>query len=217
MVCRPAGSERRASIVGEASGVREALPGCFASTTSIASRSRRFVVITPARFRGAIIGRIALDAFGDIYATSSRGVVRIDGASTRGASAAISALYTTSDGLAGTEVGTVYADHGGRLWFATTQALAYFDPRRRRHAAAPAVRIALFRDFRPPEATASGLTPHEIRLLRLFVEGHNYKTAAAELGVTVHTVSFHLRSIYEKLQVHSKSEAVAQALRRRLV
>ena len=77
--------------------------------------------------------------------------------------------------------------------------------------------IALFRDFRAPEAVSSGLTPHEIRLLRLFVEGHNYKTAAAELGVTVHTISFHLRSIYEKLQVHSKSEAVAKALRNRLV
>jgi DNA-binding CsgD family transcriptional regulator len=37
------------------------------------------------------------------------------------------------------------------------------------------------------------------------------------LNVTVHTVSFHLRSIYEKLQVHSKSEAVAKALQNRLV
>jgi DNA-binding CsgD family transcriptional regulator len=61
------------------------------------------------------------------------------------------------------------------------------------------------------------LTPHETRLLKLFVEGHNYKTAAEELSVTVHTISFHLRSIYEKLQVHSKSEAVAKALRNRLV
>ena len=77
--------------------------------------------------------------------------------------------------------------------------------------------IALFRDFRPSESAKSELTPHEIRLLRLFVEGHNYKTAAAELGVTVHTISFHLRSIYDKLQVHSKSEAVAKALRSRLV
>ena len=41
--------------------------------------------------------------------------------------------------------------------------------------------------------------------------------AAAELGVTVHTVSFHLRSIYDKLQVHSKSEAVAKALQNRLI
>lgn len=77
--------------------------------------------------------------------------------------------------------------------------------------------VALFRTFRPPDNTNCELTPHEIRLLRLFVEGHNYKTAAAELGVTVHTISFHLRSIYDKLQVHSKSAAVAKALRSRLV
>jgi len=77
--------------------------------------------------------------------------------------------------------------------------------------------MALFRTFRPPDNTKCDLTPHEIRLLRLFVDGHNYKTAAAELGVTVHTISFHLRSIYGKLQVHSKSAAVAKALRSRLV
>jgi len=77
--------------------------------------------------------------------------------------------------------------------------------------------IAIFRQFRPPDSTKCDLTPHEVRLLRLFVDGHNYKTAAAELGVTVHTISFHLRSIYDKLQVHSKSAAVAKALRNRLV
>jgi DNA-binding NarL/FixJ family response regulator len=77
--------------------------------------------------------------------------------------------------------------------------------------------ITLFREIRPPERAGYNLTPHETRLLKLFVEGHNYKTAAAELGVSVHTVSFHLRSIYEKLQVHSKSEAVAKALQNRLI
>ena len=77
--------------------------------------------------------------------------------------------------------------------------------------------IALFREIRPPERADYELTPHETRLLKLLVQGHNYKTAAAELGVTVHTVSFHLRSIYEKLQVHSKTEAVAKALQNRLI
>ena len=77
--------------------------------------------------------------------------------------------------------------------------------------------MALFREIRPPERADYELTPHETRLLKLLVEGHNYKTAALELNVTVHTVSFHLRSIYLKLQVHTKSEAVAKALQNRLV
>jgi DNA-binding NarL/FixJ family response regulator len=77
--------------------------------------------------------------------------------------------------------------------------------------------ITLFREFRPPERVDYELTPHETRLLKLFVEGHNYKTAAAELGVSVNTVNFHVRSIYEKLQVHTRSEAVAKALLNRLV
>ena len=77
--------------------------------------------------------------------------------------------------------------------------------------------IALFREIRPPERADYELTPHETRLLKLFVEGHNYKTAAAELGVSVNTVNFHVRSIYEKLQVHTRSEAVAKALLNRLV
>ncbi|HEV2688563.1 MAG TPA: response regulator transcription factor, partial [Bryobacteraceae bacterium] len=39
--------------------------------------------------------------------------------------------------------------------------------------------IALFRNLRPPERADYNLTPHEVRLLKLFAEGHNYKTAAA--------------------------------------
>ncbi|HTS65393.1 MAG TPA: response regulator transcription factor [Candidatus Acidoferrales bacterium] len=61
------------------------------------------------------------------------------------------------------------------------------------------------------------LTHQEIRLLQLLVQGHSYKTAAADMGVTMHTVSFHLRKIYVKLQVHSKSAAVAKALTGRLL
>jgi DNA-binding NarL/FixJ family response regulator len=77
--------------------------------------------------------------------------------------------------------------------------------------------INLFIEVRPPEKVDYDLTPHEVRLLKMLVEGHSYKTAAAELGVSVNTVSFHLKNIYEKLQVHSKSEAVAKALQNRLV
>ncbi len=77
--------------------------------------------------------------------------------------------------------------------------------------------MEIFREFHPLERVDYNLTPHETRLLKLFVQGHNYKTAAAELGLSVNTISFHVRNIYDKLQVHSRSEAVAKALRNRLV
>jgi DNA-binding NarL/FixJ family response regulator len=72
--------------------------------------------------------------------------------------------------------------------------------------------ISLFREIKPPQSDYE-LTPHEVRLLRMLVEGHSYKTAAAELNVSVNTIKFHLRHIYDKLHVHTKSEAVAKALR----
>lgn len=74
-----------------------------------------------------------------------------------------------------------------------------------------------FREIRPPQPIHTHLTPHELRLLKLLVEGHNYQSAAAELGVSFSTINFHMQNIYGKLQVHSKSEAVAKALRHRLV
>jgi DNA-binding NarL/FixJ family response regulator len=77
--------------------------------------------------------------------------------------------------------------------------------------------VTLFREIRPPEKANYQLTPHELRLLKLLVEGHNYKTAAAELKISYNTVCFHIKNIYEKLQVHSKSEAVTKALRNRLI
>ena len=77
--------------------------------------------------------------------------------------------------------------------------------------------IALFRQVRPTDPPDYRLTPHETRLLQLMAEGHHYKTAATMLGVTTSTVSFHLQQIYRKLQVQSKSEAVAKALREGLV
>jgi DNA-binding NarL/FixJ family response regulator len=77
--------------------------------------------------------------------------------------------------------------------------------------------VELFRRFRPPHDAGYQLTTQELRLLALLGEGHQYKTAAAELGITVNTVSSHMRHIYEKLHVHSKSEAVAKALRQGLI
>ena len=77
--------------------------------------------------------------------------------------------------------------------------------------------ITLFQNFTPPKNAAYHLTPQEKELLKMLTEGHSYKTAAFQLNISIHTVSFHLRNIYEKLQVHSKSEAVAKALREQII
>jgi DNA-binding NarL/FixJ family response regulator len=77
--------------------------------------------------------------------------------------------------------------------------------------------VKLFRDIAPPERASCHLTPQEKELLRLLVEGHHYKTAADKMGISKHTVAFHLRNVYAKLEVHSKTEAVARAVRERLV
>lgn len=77
--------------------------------------------------------------------------------------------------------------------------------------------IKLFREFRPNENADYNLTPQETEVLRLLVEGHHKKTAAREMNISIHTVSFHLKNIYEKLQVHSKTEAVAKALREKVI
>ena len=77
--------------------------------------------------------------------------------------------------------------------------------------------IRLFQKVRPAQRADYQLTPHETRILKMLVEGENYTTAAKALGVSINTISFHVKRIYEKLHVHSKSEAVAKALRSGIV
>jgi DNA-binding NarL/FixJ family response regulator len=77
--------------------------------------------------------------------------------------------------------------------------------------------VNLFRNVAPPKTSEHLLTPKEMQVLQLLVEGHSYKTASYEMNLTVHAISFHARHVYEKLHVHSKSEAVAKALRNGLV
>lgn len=77
--------------------------------------------------------------------------------------------------------------------------------------------ITLFRKVRPAPELTHELTPHESRILKLLASGENYKTSAKLLGVSVNTISFHVRSIYSKLHVHCRSDAVAKALRSGLI
>ena len=77
--------------------------------------------------------------------------------------------------------------------------------------------VDLFRRTRGPADPQERPTPHEVRLLKLLAEGHSYQSAGHELGCSINTVRNYIRSVYEKLHVHSKSEAVTKALRGRLI
>ena len=68
-----------------------------------------------------------------------------------------------------------------------------------------------------PEDIAEDLTFREKEVLKLLVNGMSYKLVAADLNVAVDTVRSHIKNIYKKLEVNSKSEAVAKAIRNNLV
>jgi DNA-binding NarL/FixJ family response regulator len=72
--------------------------------------------------------------------------------------------------------------------------------------------VGLFRGIRPARED-HGLTPKEIELLGLLADGHSYLNAASNLDISINTVRNHVRSVYDKLHVHTKSEAVAKAIK----
>ena len=77
--------------------------------------------------------------------------------------------------------------------------------------------VELFRRTAPPPVAETRLTEQETRLLGLLADGHGYRAAADQLFVSVNTVRNYIRSVYEKLHVHSSSEAVSKALRLGLI
>lgn len=61
------------------------------------------------------------------------------------------------------------------------------------------------------------LSEREREILKLLVDGMSYKLIADKLFISYETVHSHIKKIYEKLHVNSKSEAVAKAIKNRLV
>jgi len=77
--------------------------------------------------------------------------------------------------------------------------------------------VSMFQRVAPPRASEHRLTEREMEVLQALADGHSYKTAARALSLSIDTIRFHVRGIYAKLHVHSKSEAVLLALRKGLV
>ena len=77
--------------------------------------------------------------------------------------------------------------------------------------------IELFRNYVPKKTEEFSLSKRESEVLELIVNGLNNKEVSEKLFISIETVRNHIRHIYEKLHVHSKSEAVVKAIREGLV
>jgi DNA-binding NarL/FixJ family response regulator len=73
--------------------------------------------------------------------------------------------------------------------------------------------VFMFQKFALPRTEQIQLSAREMEVLQLLSEGQSYKTCADRLSVSLDTIRFHVRNIYERLHVHSKSEAVMKALK----
>jgi DNA-binding NarL/FixJ family response regulator len=74
-----------------------------------------------------------------------------------------------------------------------------------------------FRKQSPEKKEFKNLSDTEKKILECLMEGMSYKMISASRNISIDTVRFHLRNIYDKLHVHSKSEAVAKAIKRNIV
>jgi signal transduction histidine kinase/DNA-binding NarL/FixJ family response regulator len=77
--------------------------------------------------------------------------------------------------------------------------------------------IRLYQQYAPSENSSASLTKREKEILSLLVKGLSFAQISDKLFISFNTVVNHMRKVYEKMHVHSKSEVVAKAIREGLV
>ena len=113
-------------------------------------------------------------------------------------------------GARGLLLRTAPVEHLGAALAAVAQGLAVIDP------AFTAALLPVARDPSPTQPVEE-LTPRELQVLRLMAEGQSNKAIARALGISEHTVKFHVNAILGKLNVQSRTEAVVHATRLGLI
>ena len=76
--------------------------------------------------------------------------------------------------------------------------------------------LEMFKKHLPPPKADYNLTPREIEVLDMLIQGFDNKMIAEKMFLSTYTIRAHIRNIYDKLHVHSKSQAVAKALKERI-
>ena len=77
--------------------------------------------------------------------------------------------------------------------------------------------LAMLPPAKNPEQETTRLSNKESAILQYLVNGYSYKMIAADMQISIDTVRFHIKKIYDKLHVHSATEAVSKALRNKLL
>jgi NarL family two-component system response regulator YdfI len=85
------------------------------------------------------------------------------------------------------------------------------------HPSAPPVPVDKAVRRTPTEARSDPLTPRELEILGMMAEGMGNRAIARSLGISIHTVKFHIAAILDKLRARSRTEAVAIGMRRGLL
>lgn len=84
----------------------------------------------------------------------------------------------------------------------------------------PSIALKVLHMFRKQQivpAEETNLSMRELEVLNFLAKGLSYKMIATECHISIDTVRFHIKKIYEKLHVHSMTEAVSKAIRNKLV
>jgi DNA-binding NarL/FixJ family response regulator len=81
----------------------------------------------------------------------------------------------------------------------------------------PTIAFMVIAAMQKPTTNPYQLTMREKEILTSLSKGNSYKLMASEFAITVDTVRAHIKKIYEKLHVHSQTEAVSKAIKERLV
>lgn len=81
----------------------------------------------------------------------------------------------------------------------------------------PVVARLVLQHINNPSKKNYNLTAREKDILQSLTDGNSYKMIAANEGISIGTVTTHIKNIYEKLDVHSQAEAVSKTLRERIL